>query len=175
MPQTHLRITLPDGSTSRRSLQKPLDAAFRRFDSPFKEVEQPSLDRRRILLADDLRRAAIAAIESATRCNPSALPTALEFVRCMEGVIASALESEALPADEREQTRHAHGDRPHTLADCVEALRRTRQQHRPPEWWAGDRGALDAVSRKLDILAGLLIRTAKDAETWAGISAGGAR
>jgi len=165
--QSTLRFKVTD-LPSRRSLHKSNETAFNRFERPFEEPP-PSLDRRRHLFANELRRDAIAAVEAVTRASTSSIGLAVEWCRHVELVIMAALESEALPEAEKEESHKICNGNVHSLADCLLALEGARKLHRPPQWWDGNRGQLEAINRKLDVLAGLVMRTAKDAEVWSSI------
>lgn len=165
--QRSLRISLSGAIGAQKSTRPAIDAAFRRFETPFNESVPPSLDRRRIQLADELRKAAINAIEQVTRCAPSSIGLAIEFARSIESIIAQSIEAETVPAFENETSFRGNG--PHTLRDCIISLEACRKHHRPPGWWNGERGVLDSVNHKLDIIAGLLMRRSQEMEAWAGI------
>ena len=165
--QRSLRISLTGAIGAQKPTRPAIDAAFRRFDSPFNEAVPPSLDRRRIQLADELRKAAINAIEHVTRCAPSSIGIAIEFARAIESIIAQSLEAETVPASENETSFKGNG--PHTLRDCIISLEACRKHHRPPGWWNGERGVLESVNHKLDLLAGLLMRRSQEMEAWSAI------
>lgn len=169
--QRSLRIKLSHAPSANKSNRIHLDGKFRRFELPFNEAVPPNLDRRRILLADELRKSAIRSIEAVTRCAPSSMSIALDAARSMESIIEHALEAQCLPDDESETSFRGNG--PHTLKDCLLALEACRRNHRAPAWWNGERGILDSVNHKLDILAGMLIRRSNEAEAWSSI--GGAK
>ena len=98
------------------------------------------------------------AIRSTTECPPAAIPLALARLKDLDSLIDAAIRLDLADEPEAEFSDPAP-TQAHTLADYRLAIECTRQQLRGPAFISSTQAELAEITRRLDLLAGMLANT----------------
>lgn len=147
-PQRAFRLRLPP--------QHPISRDERRWSEAWLNDDRGTVPAVK-LLADLLRRVAVAAMQDATECEPACLPAHQARLRDIESILACVTRhpGELSPAGDAALSGYQLSH-PATLADFQAAVNVTRRTNRCPAFVNKWHQEFDALHQKLDSLARLV-------------------